>query len=61
MNTFTSWEDLVEKLPDELQPYGYENALWNVIQRLTQGTHERDISYVVVMESMIRRLPPLRT
>lgn len=57
MNNFTSWEDLVGKLRDAFQPYDYENALWDEIRRRTQGTHERVISYVSVMESMFRRLP----
>lgn len=57
MNSFTSWEDLVEKLREAFQPYDYENALWDEIRRRTQGIHEKVISYVSVMESLFRRLP----
>lgn len=56
MNEFTSWDDLLKKLRDAFQPYDYENALWDEIRRRTQGTGERVISYVSVMENLFRKL-----
>lgn len=57
MNQFSSWDELVEKLKAAFQPFDYEYSLWEEIRRRTQGTHERVISYVSVMESLFKKLP----
>lgn len=57
MNEFSSWDDLIRKLREAFQPYDYENALWDEIRRRTQGSQERVIGYVSVMEGLFRKLP----
>jgi hypothetical protein len=60
MGTFSSWDDLVQKLRTAFQPHDYEFALWEEIRRRTQGSQERVISYIAVMENMFKKLttPP---
>lgn len=55
-NKFTSWDDLTEKLRSSFQPYDYEFELWDEIRRRTQGTHEKVINYVSVMQNLFNKL-----
>lgn len=59
MNNFTSWDDLTDKLRAAFQPHDYEYSLWEEIRRRTQGSQERVISYVSVMESLFKKLSAL--
>lgn len=56
-DSVTSWDDLTLKLKQSFQPYDYETSLWNEIRRRTQGTDEKIVVYVAVMENLFRRLP----
>lgn len=56
MNTFSSWEDLVNKLKEAFRPYDYESSLWDEIRLRTQGAQERVISFVSAMENLFRKL-----
>lgn len=60
MGTFTSWDDLVQKLRYAFQPHDYEYALWEEIRRRTQGAQERVINYIAIMENLFKKLasPP---
>lgn len=59
MGNFVSWDDLVEKLRAAFQPHDYEYSLWEEIRRRTQGSHERIINYVAVMENLFKKLSVL--
>lgn len=56
-DSVTSWDDLVTKLKQSFQPYDYEMSLWNEIRKRTQGSDEKIVVYVAVMENLFRRLP----
>uniref|UniRef100_V5H321 Retrotransposon gag domain-containing protein n=1 Tax=Anoplophora glabripennis TaxID=217634 RepID=V5H321_ANOGL len=56
MGNLHSWDDLVDKLRSAFQPYDYEQALWEEIRRRTQGSQEKLINYISVMENMFARL-----
>lgn len=56
MGTFSSRDDLVNKLRFAFQPYDYEQALSEEIQKRTQGSQEKLINYISVMENMFARL-----
>lgn len=56
MSQFSSWEELMQKLRVDFQPYDYENALWEEIRHRTQGAQEKVIIFVSVMENLFRKL-----
>lgn len=60
MGRFHTWDELVTNLRVAFQPHDYEFALWEEIRRRTQGSQERVINYISVMENMFKKLeiPP---
>lgn len=55
-STFSSWDKLIEQLKEAFRPADYEYALMDEIRRRTQGSQEKVITYVAVMESLFRKL-----
>lgn len=56
---FASWDELVTKLRNDFQPYDYEFMLWDEIRRRTQGSQERVVNFVSIMENLFRKLPSI--
>nr|CAI5855249.1 unnamed protein product [Callosobruchus analis] len=52
----SSWDDLCNQLRDTFLPHDYEYGLWDEIRSRTQGTNEKVVNFVVVMESLFRKL-----
>lgn len=53
---FCSWDDLLDQLKNDFQPYDYEFDLMEEIRHRTQGSKERVITYISVMESLFNKL-----
>ncbi|VEN52736.1 unnamed protein product, partial [Callosobruchus maculatus] len=57
MGPFRSWDDLTESLRNAFQPHDYEESLWDEIRRRTQGSQEKVVVYLSVMENLFKKLP----
>lgn len=57
---FSSWQDLVSQLREAYLPYDYEFSLMDEIRRRTQGAQEKVMTFINVMENLLRKLkqPP---
>lgn len=53
---FRSWDDLLDQLKNDFQPYDYEFDLMEEIRHRTQGSKERVITYISAMESLFSKL-----
>lgn len=53
---FHSWDELLEQLKNDFQPYDYEFDLMEEIRRRTQGSKERVITYISAMENLFSKL-----
>lgn len=56
MGYFRTWDELVDQLREAFQPHDYEFSLWEEIRKRTQGSQERVINYVAVMENLFKKL-----
>nr|CAH7731063.1 unnamed protein product [Callosobruchus chinensis] len=53
---FRTWDELVVKLKQDFLPYDYEVDLWDEIRNRTQGSLERVVMFVAVMENLFNKL-----
>lgn len=53
---FGTWDQLVEQLRNDFQPYDYEFDLMEEIRRRTQGSKERVVTYIAAMENLFKKL-----
>lgn len=57
---FSSWLDLVSHLKEAYLPYDYEISLMDEIRKRTQGSQEKVLTYITIMENLFKKLkqPP---
>nr|CAI5864685.1 unnamed protein product [Callosobruchus analis] len=53
---FRTWDELVRKLREDFLPYDYEVDLWEEIRKRTQGSKEKVVMYVAIMENLFNKL-----